>query len=321
MKRVLFVIASLTVLLSSCQKKDYYVIESDSSLFAVYPIAQVVSRDGGECKIKITGSESWTVSFEEGSKADWITPSSTSGQGAGEVSFTFGPATSPANMRNVVLNITAGDKILQAKIAQETLRLEDNEVLIDGIIWTTSNLGMPGEFTSSPDEVGMLYQFNRNIPYPYDGGVPANWPTTPYVNDKTDWLPENDPCPEGYRICTTLEMVLLWEKGATWVSAGQMGFKRDGIVIGVPQSVAAGANKDNLNSLGALFLPQSGWRRGDGVLDRNWLVSVRSATQLDDTKGGMSLGDSGGYRDTWGWGDGPKEYASCVRCVRNIVVE
>lgn len=42
------------------------------------------------------------------------------------------------------------------------------------------------------------------------------------------------------------------------------------------------------------------------MMDRTWLCAVRSANSLSVTHGGMSLGDSGGYRDTWGWGDGQK---------------
>ena len=97
---------------------------------------------------------------------------------------------------------------------------------------------------------------------------------------------------------TTEEMAALWEKGATWVTASQTGFKTDGIIIGVDEVTAKRATKDNLKQLGCLFLPQSGWRNETGMMDRTWLCAVRSGNSLSPTHGGMSLGDSGGYRDT-----------------------
>ena len=93
------------------------------------------------------------------------------------------------------------------------------------------------------------------------------------------------------------------------------------MIVGVDASTAALVNKDNCRALGALFLPQSGWINSDGVLDRDWLVAVRTSTSLSATHGGMSLGDSGGYRDTWGWGDGQKERAAMIRPVKILEVE
>ncbi len=315
----IIIAAGLSLMTLACQQKEDYVIESNPDIFGAYPIAQVVSRDGGSCTLKITGNEAWTLEMESSVAANWCRPDITEGNGAATITFTTDPSTSPANMRNVICHITSGEKTLKAKISQETLLLEDNEVLINGVIWTTTHLAGPGTFAQSPDEIGMYFQFNRKVGYPSTGGVPADWPST-YVNDNTDWLPENDPCPDGYRICTTQEMVNLWETGATWAWKAQTGFSRDGIIVGIAPEVAATANKDNLKALGGLFIPQNGWRMGDGTADRTWLAAVRSGTQLSATHGGMSLGDSGGYRDIWGWGDGQKERASSVRCVRNIVV-
>lgn len=312
--------AALALSVSACQTKEPYVIESDPDVFAVYPLAQVASRDGDECKITVTGHEEWTMSIESSAKGNWCVPDVAKGNGMTEITFKVTPANSPSQMRSAVISIKSGDKVMKTKIIQETLLLKENEVLIDGVIWTTTNLDAPGTFVSSPDEVGMYYQFNRKVGYPSTGGVPQNWPAS-YDYEDCDWLPENDPCPEGYRICTAAEMVKLWETGATWRTAKQTGFKKNGMIVGVPAEVAATATKDNFKSLGALFIPQSGWRNDTGAIDRNWLVAIRTGSQLSRTHGGMSLGDSGGYRDVWGWGDGPKERASAVRCVRNIAAE
>jgi hypothetical protein len=308
--------------LSSCDDDKTYIVGADSTKFGVNPVAIPVEADGGSFMLKVNGTGEWTaklVDFNTNS-TDWCTLSQMTGTGAQEVTVTINPTTSLTKMRSVFIEVTSGDKTVKSRVLQQTMVLGENEVLIDGLIWSTVNLDTPGTFVASPDEVGKLYQFNRNIPYDFDGGVPSNWPST-YVSDGTDWTTDNDPCPEGWRIPTTAEMVALWTKGATWVSKSQTGFNRNGIVIGVDAATAAMVTKDNIKTLGALFLPQSGWRTGTGELDRTWLVAVRSATSLNADYGGMSLGDSGGYRDLWGWGDGQKERAAMIRPVKIVQVE
>jgi hypothetical protein len=316
----------LFLMLSGCNDNDSnYVIESDPNRFGVYPVAIPVSAEGGTYELTITGNESWTIELTDSnsSAADWCTLSETSGKGQKVITITVTPSTSFVKLRSVIINVKSGDRVLRSKVLQETMTLGEDEVLINGMVWSTKNVGAPGTFASSPDDPGMYYQFNRKIGYPsgpQGDPAPENWPAS-YTNDGTDWLPENDPSPEGWRVPTAAEMVALWELGATWVSKAQTGFNVDGLIIGVPASIAANANKDNLKQLGCLFLPQSGWRNETGVVDRGWLCAVRTGTSLSPTHGGMSLGDAGGYRDLWGWGDGHKVRAAMIRPVKNIQVE
>ncbi len=327
MKHIKYLISAVLALLvvSGCGNNSDYVIESNPNEFAISPIAIPVSAEGGTYELKVTGNESWTARLTDSnsSAAEWCTLSETSGTGQKVITVTVKPSTSFVKFRSVIIRVSAGTKDLKSKVLQETLVLGEDEVLINGMVWSTKNLDSPGTFASSPDDPGMYYQFNRKVGYPggpQDDPAPDNWPAD-YTNDGTDWLPANDPSPEGWRVPTTAEMAALWNIGATWVSAAQTGFKTDGIVIGVPASVAKTANKANLKQLGCLFLPQSGWRNENGVMDRSWLCAVRSGTQLNPTHGGMSLGDSGGYRDVMGWGDGHKVRAAMVRPVKNIQVE
>lgn len=311
--------------LYGCGDDSDYKIQSNPNEFAVYPVAIPVSAEGGTYELTITGKESWTAELtnSNSSAANWCTLSETSGTGQKVLTVTVTPSTSFVKYRTVIVQVSAGSKALKSKVMQETMVLGEDEVLINGTVWSTKNVGAPGTFASSPEDRGMYYQFNRKVGYPSgEQGDPApdNWPGS-YTNDDTNWLPENDPSPEGWRVPTTAEMVALWELGATWVSAAQTGFSVNGIIIGVPASVAANATKNNLKQLGCLFLPQSGWRNETGAVDRGWLCAVRSGTSLSATHGGMSLGDSGGYRDVWGWGDGHKVRAAMVRPVKNIQVE
>ena len=315
----------LFIIFNACNDDSDYVIESDPNRFGVYPVAIPVSADGGSYEINITGNESWTIELTESNSsiANWCTLSETSGVGSKIVTINVLPSSSFVKLRSIIINVKSNDRVLRSKVLQETMVLGEDEVLINSLIWSTKNVGAPGTFASSPDDRGMYYQFNRKIGYP--SGVqgdpaPVDWPST-YTNDATNWLPENDPSPEGWRVPTTAEMAALWEKGATWVTKQQTGFSVDGLIIGVPANVAATANEDNLKQLGCLFLPQSGWRNEAGMVDRGWLCAVRSGTSLSSTHGGMSIGDSGGYRDVWGWGDGHKNRAAMVRPVKNIQVE
>lgn len=308
-----------------CNDSSDYVIEKDLNRFGLYPVALPVSAEGGTYELTITGNESWTIELtgSNSSSSDWCRLSETSGSGSKVITLTVAPSTSFIKLRSVIVNVRSDTRILKSKVLQETMVLGEDEVLINGMVWSTKNIGSPGTFTSSPDDPGMYYQFNRKTGYPsgpQGDPTPENWPTS-YNNDETDWLPENDPSPEGWRVPTAAEMVALWEIGATWVSKEQTGFKVDGLIIGIPSSVAANANKDNLKQLGGLFLPQSGWRNEAGIVDRGWLCAVRTATSLSSTHGGMSIGDAGGYRDVWGWGDGHKVRAAMIRPVKNIQIE
>jgi len=316
-------IISLTIW--GCDSNSGYVIENNPNEFGIFPVAVPVSANGGTYELTVTGNESWTAELTNSNSSvqNWCTLSETSGSGKKVITLNVKPSTSFVKNRSIIIEVTSGSKTLKSKVLQETMVLGEDEVLINGLIWSTKNVGTPGTFASSPDDIGQLYQFNRKVGYPagkQGDPTPANWPSG-YTNDGTNWVGDNDPSPEGWRIPTTEEMVALWEIGATWVTAAQTGFKTGGIIIGVDGVTAKRATKDNLKQLGCLFLPQSGWRNETGMMDRTWLCAVRSGNSLSATHGGMSLGDSGGYRDIWGWGDGQKARAAMIRPVKNIQVE
>ena len=315
-------IATVASMATSCSDDSWnHKLEADPNVFAVYPVALAAEADGGEYQIRVNGHETWETYIEEenGKTVDWVTVTPTSGTGAAEITLNVEASRSFTNRRNFILHVVSGNKDLRFRLIQGTLTLGDKEVLINGNVWSTVNVNDPGTFCESPDEIGKVYQFNSKTAWNFESNNPG-WSMS-YDYDEVNWQPENDPCPEGYRVPTTAEMAALWEIGSTWVSSSKTGFKANGIIIGVDAETAALVNKDNINSMGALFLPQSGWISGDGLMDRTWLVAVRSSTSLSRTHGGMSLGDSGGYRDTWGWGDGQKERAAMIRPIKDLELE
>ena len=92
-------------------------------------------------------------------------------------------------------------------------------VLINGVVWATCNVDMPGTFASQPNKAGMFYQWNRNIGWSStDPLVNSNGGTT--WDDSTptgnSWEPENDPCPNGWRLPTHAEQESLINSGSFW---------------------------------------------------------------------------------------------------------
>lgn len=308
------------LMLTACHD-DNYTLYSDPDEFGLNPIAIVADANGGSYELKVTGTGEWVAKLGKTntSALDWCLLSQDEGKGQATITINVTPSGSFTQRRSMLLEFTSGNRTLQCRVLQGTQVLGEKEVLINGNVWSTVNIDAPGSFCETPDQIGKLYQFNRNIPFDPKSN-PAGWPSN-YTNDNTNWTSDNDPSPEGWRVPTTAEMVALWEIGSTWVSKSKTGFSRDGIIIGVDATTAGMVTKENHRALGALFLPQSGWINSDGVFDRTWLVAVRSATSLSATHGGMSLGDSGGYRDVWGWGDGQKERAGMIRPVKILQVE
>jgi uncharacterized protein (TIGR02145 family) len=96
---------------------------------------------------------------------------------------------------------------------------EDIGVEINGIIWATRNVDMPGKFAAKPENAGMFYQWNRKV----------GWSSTnPLINSDGDstwiwiqtignsWEKANDPCPEGWRVPTHEEQASLVASGSEW---------------------------------------------------------------------------------------------------------
>lgn len=344
MKKIIYMLIGVAVacLQLSCTKNaatwiedPSYKIQSDESLFAVYPIAVSVPAEGGEVEFTITGNENWTIEVGDvnTSKTDWCVLDKVSGNGKTTVKATVTQSNSFVKNRSMEFLVSNGKKTLKTKVVQGLLTLADDEVLINGLIWINRNVGKPGTFTDEIDDIGYCYQFNRKEGWV---GGKANpdfvAAVNSYVPSEGDdwvtsaWTDANNPCPTGWRVPTGQEVCdLLGDseanlKAVSVNASATNGFKVRGYIVGVDKSVAATLTKENVTSSGALFIPQSGWLNEYGNWDRDWLVVLRTATSLNKSMGGMFL-SSWGYTDAWGWGDGQKVRAAPVRCVKILEIE
>jgi len=80
---------------------------------------------------------------------------------------------------------------------------------------------VPGTFAAAPESAGMLYQWGGNIGWtstdPLRSSDGSQWRSRS-IPQENRWLPENDPCPEGWRVPTANELRRLVYAGSDWVT-------------------------------------------------------------------------------------------------------
>ena len=122
------------------------------------------------------------------------------------------------------VNLAAG-KYTKVSVKNPSIPLfEDAGVVIAGKIWATRNVDFPGTFAPAPESYGMIYQWNRSVGWLNYSGAPllnsnggTTWDATNASGDT--WAPENNPCPDGWRVPTKEELQDLRNAGVSnWTS-------------------------------------------------------------------------------------------------------
>lgn len=266
----------------------------------------------------------------------------------------------------VAVKAKATGKTYQSKVTQATLTLGPGEVLITGLdgqgrIWSVYNLAGKGVFETDIEATTAVFQFNRDKAWPFDpsankgkfgGAEPSDETMVPVegfveacknysephrtfnpddatqaVDDADAWDDANDPCPEGWRVPTSWEIIQTLgfsddhcvtkdNFNGIRIYAGERGFTKDGFLVGWGQNVPDRINKDNIVEEGGMFIPVCGWISDGGYIDRDWLITLWGATSHNDALAGLYLTNYVDYCDHWGWGDGHKNYATVVRCIK-----
>jgi uncharacterized protein (TIGR02145 family) len=122
---------------------------------------------------------------------------------------------------NATITVTTVDG---AKTADCTVTVQG--VLINGIVWATTNVDAPGAFAAKPEDSGMLYQWGKNVGWSAtDPLVSSNGDTTWDQSTVSGdvWTSANDPCPEGWQVPSLDDFATLAEESkvvSTWTEQG-----------------------------------------------------------------------------------------------------
>ena len=90
----------------------------------------------------------------------------------------------------------------------------DEGVVVNGIRWATRNVNAPGTFTRNPEDAGMFFQWGRNVGWSstdpmFNSQGGTTWSTQGFFH--SFWSSHIDPCPIGWRIPNTAELMALGE--------------------------------------------------------------------------------------------------------------
>ena len=185
--------------------------------------------------------------------------------------------------------------VLPVGIGAPTLTT-DPGVMIGNIRWATRNVDLPGTFASTPESAGRFFQWGTRL------GVTHHWASTGTVSgwQNTDfrvaWTPENDPCPQGWRVPTQQELQSLNNVAHIWTSLNDV----NGRLFGIAPN--------------QIFLPASGWRQErTGLLSDD--VGMRGSYWSSDEAGGYRAVSSGFSSGSSGVYLHVRARALSIRCV------
>jgi len=190
-----------------------------------------------------------------------------------------------------------------AMFAQET------GVIINGIIWATRNVDMPGTFADNPEDAGMFYQWNRPIGWSSTDPMVSSEGTTLWNTDDMEgekWEKENDPCPIGWRVPISEELQTL--RNTTYVTS-----------TWTTENGVNGRWFTDIVSSTSIFLPAAGSRAnndgGLGSVGKNG--GYWSSTRTNGVGGAHSLGFAETFTEILTLSG---NIGRCVRCVKDSEV-
>lgn len=97
---------------------------------------------------------------------------------------------------------------------------DDAGVVLNGVKWARSNVDAVG-----PEDPGRYYQWNSAVGWNATGASEggAAWNPSWDGNGATTWAKANDPCPSGWRVPTTADLLALLNAGSTWTTGTPAG--------------------------------------------------------------------------------------------------
>lgn len=151
-------------------------------------------------------------------------------------------------------------------IRAEFVAPPEQGVMINGVVWATRNVDMPGTFTDRSHSPGMFYQWGKKIGWSaadpmINSAGSAAWSDTPVM---LEWNEANDPCPDGWRVPTVNEQATLLHNNMVakeWVSLPVNGYTFIDKVSGASIFLPAAGNRNSTTD-GTMA------GNGDGRLDK-----------------------------------------------------
>ena len=315
------------VITAGTSTREVKVVQDLMTSLSVTPSYLATTTPSGTYQLQISSTGKWTVTPDPDT-GGWLSVDKTSGEGNSTVNLTFSEPGNDSEVYN-------GTVTVSTEISEVTVTVQHGYAQeIDGVVWAKANVGEPGTFASSPDDPGMLYQYNSRTgwenPYP-DTSSPR--PSDMPADDGTTtgpavWTAENDPCPEGWRVPAVDEVAALVGSESArnygWLEASSGGFSIPGAVLGLPEETAKSATPSNM--LGGIFLPCSGnfHYRSDRTYQNPGHATMNTATgKTDDNDGTLRyryvvkiMSGAGTVLppgSDWSWGELYAAYS--VRCV------
>ncbi|WP_055430841.1 BACON domain-containing protein [Candidatus Symbiothrix dinenymphae] len=292
--------ATVTIHAATLQKAVTIIQEvGDTTLLVSPTFIYPETNNAVTSSITVTSNVEWTTEIEYIVDPDWLFPDRTwctlqpsSGVGSGVITVNL--SNNPNARRLAIVSIKSGDLVQKDTIIQHGVLPMEDGVTINGITWATKNVAGFGAFVDLPNNIGKYYQFNRFVGYSYTDGV-----VVPEVNldgdTSSDWLPINDPCPEGWRVPTYGETQNLKNSGYRYVSTDK------GSWFGPDAQTATFTTPRN-----AVFLPTGGglWGNNRNVENQGLYWVNRVLRDFDP----MLAFEAGGYTS--------KKIALPIRCVK-----
>ena len=189
--------------------------------------------------------------------------------------------------------------------------LTNQGVFVAGMYWATRNAGTNRTFAENHGADGALFQWNRLQGWAATGAV-TGW--NAMVPIGSAWYPQNDPCPDGWRVPTQAELQGLSNTTGDWVTAATA--QARGFTTSVSGRIfPSGATADN-----GIFLPATRNRNTSGAFPITGAVfgSYWSSTQDVITNANavrMSIGGSGSNSSM---GLASRANGFGIRCVQDI---
>jgi uncharacterized protein (TIGR02145 family) len=174
---------------------------------------------------------------------------------------------------------------------------DPNGITIAGVLWakynTTTDDSGKFVFATTEDGGDALYQWNRQYP-----ASPSNW-STPSDDDYTNRggdagplrKPTYTPCPDGWRLPTNNEFVILYTTGSSWAAKGTKG---NGAYAGRFFGTNA-ASATIADPKGCIFIPAVGYISGNNNTGYATYPGVASVDVEAHVKSSTIQGNDGNY--------------------------